>query len=137
MSYLVRKVIHFSYAHRLLRHQGKCNCLHGHNAKVEISLASDKLDAIGMVMDFTEIERIIGKWIDQTLDYKILLAEEDSLVPVLREAGQPLVLFEENPTAENIAKKIHDFARSQGLPIKSVEVWETPTSCARYGQNTD
>jgi 6-pyruvoyltetrahydropterin/6-carboxytetrahydropterin synthase len=38
----------------------------------------------------------------------------------------------ENPTAENIAKLIFNYARSQGLPVVEVRLWETPTSYASY-----
>ena len=37
-----------------------------------------------------------------------------------------------NPTAENIAKLIYDFARSRGFPIMEVSLWETPKSFATY-----
>jgi hypothetical protein len=33
---------------------------------------------------------------------------------------------------ENIAKIIFEYCRSQGLPVESVKVWETPTSWATY-----
>ena len=45
--------------------------------------------------------------------------------------GEPVFLVDANPTVEHIAKIIFDFARSQGLPVESVKVWETPTSWRR------
>ena len=35
-------------------------------------------------------------------------------------------------TAENIAKLIYEHAKSQGLPVVEVRLWETPTSYATY-----
>jgi len=46
--------------------------------------------------------------------------------------GEPVFVVDSNPTVENIAKIIFDFARSRGLPVESVKVWETPTSWATY-----
>jgi 6-pyruvoyltetrahydropterin/6-carboxytetrahydropterin synthase len=46
--------------------------------------------------------------------------------------GEPVFVVDQNPTVENIAKIIFDFARSQGLPVQCVKVWETPTSWATY-----
>ena len=49
---------HFAAAHQLRNYQGKCERLHGHNWKVQVSLAADKLNEIGIAMDFTEIKKI-------------------------------------------------------------------------------
>ncbi len=53
--YSVIREIHFSYGHRLLNYKGKCANLHGHNGRVQIEVSSEKLNSLGMVMDFYEI----------------------------------------------------------------------------------
>ena len=50
--YRVAKEIAFCYGHRLLDYAGKCRHLHGHNGRAVITLESDRLDALGMVVDF-------------------------------------------------------------------------------------
>ena len=57
--YSVKRDIHFSYGHRLLNHPGKCARLHGHNARVQIEISSERLDPQGMVMDFEQIKETI------------------------------------------------------------------------------
>jgi 6-pyruvoyltetrahydropterin/6-carboxytetrahydropterin synthase len=37
-----------------------------------------------------------------------------------------------NPTAENIAKLIFDYAHAQGFPIIEARLWETPRCYATY-----
>ena len=37
-----------------------------------------------------------------------------------------------NPTAENIAKLIYEFAAAQGFPVVDVRLWETDDSYAIY-----
>jgi 6-pyruvoyltetrahydropterin/6-carboxytetrahydropterin synthase len=37
-----------------------------------------------------------------------------------------------NPTAENIAKLIYDFARGEGFPDTEVVLWETENCYATY-----
>ena len=128
----VTKEIHFCYGHRLLNYRGKCKDLHGHNGKVEIEVSSQSLDRRGMVVDFGDINRIVKEWIDQVLDHKLLLAREDPLVPVLLNLNEPLFLMDTNPTAENIAKLIYEYAHSQGLAVTEVRLWETATSFATY-----
>lgn len=124
--------IHFSYGHRLLEHPGKCANLHGHNAKIQIEISSQMLDSQGMVMDFYKIREVIGGWIEETLDHKMILSEKDPLSAVLQKAGEPLVLTKENPTAETIARLIFEEARKRRLPVSKVTLWETPNAFASY-----
>ena len=100
MTYSAGREIHFSYGHRLLGHKGKCARLHGHNGRVRIEIAAEKLDRLGMVMDFYDIQKTIGEWIDKTIDHRMILSESDPLVAPLQKAGEPLVLIKKNPTAE-------------------------------------
>jgi 6-pyruvoyltetrahydropterin/6-carboxytetrahydropterin synthase len=128
----VTKRIEFCYGHRLLHYEGKCRHLHGHNGRVEVHIEADKLDTRGMVQDFSDIKEAIKKWIDDTLDHRMLLHKDDPIVPVLKQRGELFYVMDENPTAENLAKLIFDHARSKGLPVVEVQLWETPTSSASY-----
>jgi 6-pyruvoyltetrahydropterin/6-carboxytetrahydropterin synthase len=131
--YRVTKQIDFCYGHRLLDYRGKCRNLHGHNAKAEIELATSSLDRLGMVIDFEKIKRVVKDWIDRKLDHKMLLHEKDPFVPLLRKKKEPVFLMPCNPTAENIARLIYDYASKKGLPVLRVTLWETPSSFASYG----
>lgn len=107
----------FSSAHNLRGYKGKCEGLHGHNWKVEISLASNKLDRIGMVADFKYLKMILAAVLDN-LDHEYL-----NEIPYFRKV---------NPTSENIAKYVFDKIRKRGLKVKSVTVWESENSSATY-----
>ena len=85
-----------------------------------------------MVVDFSEVKRVIGRWVDDHLDHKMLLHRDDPVIPELRRQGEPFVELDVNPTAENIAKLIYDQAAAAGLPVVEVTLWETETSCATY-----
>lgn len=128
----VTREIHFCYGHRLLNYAGKCRNLHGHNGKVVISLEARDLDELGMVVDFTQIKRIVQAWIDETLDHKMILHRDDPMLPELRRQKEPVVVIDVNPTAENIARMIFDYATGQGLPVVEVTLWETENSFATY-----
>lgn len=84
--YYVKKRIEVSAAHRLsLDYESKCTVVHGHNWIITVECRSHGLNDNGMVVDFTELKRIIlGK-----MDHKVL---ND--------------VFDFNPTAENIARWI-------------------------------
>lgn len=128
----VTQEIDFCYGHRLLNYEGKCKNLHGHNGKAIIVLESESLDHRGMLVDFTDIKKHVAGWIDANLDHRMILNTADPVVDYLKQMGEPLFLIESNPTAENIAKLIFDFARSHKLPVTEVSLWETFKSYATY-----
>lgn len=87
--YYVSKRMEIAGAHNLkLDYESKCSNIHGHNWIVTVYLKSEELDHNGMVMDFTQIK----KRIHNKLDHQYINN----------------VIGEENPTAENMAKWIHD-----------------------------
>ncbi|GLW04725.1 6-pyruvoyl tetrahydropterin synthase family protein [Streptomyces lavendulae] len=128
----VTKTIDFCYGHRLLNYSGKCRQLHGHNGLLEVDLASDDLDDLGMVVDFTDVKEKMRSWVHDHLDHQVLLHREDPLVPLLTGAGQPVFLMDTNPTAENVAALLWDVARDSGLPVTETRLWETSSSRASY-----
>ncbi len=130
--YRIAREIDFCYGHRLLDYEGKCRHLHGHNGRAVIVLESPQLDARGMVLDFSAIKQTISRWIDEHLDHRMLLRQDDPAVALLRNLGEPLYLMECNPTAENIARLIYDVAAEHGFPVVETRLWETPRCFAAY-----
>jgi 6-pyruvoyltetrahydropterin/6-carboxytetrahydropterin synthase len=110
----------FSAAHRLRGYEGACERLHGHNYKVDATLESEKLDKLGMAMDFKAVKAALADILDR-VDHQFL-----------NETG---VFKEINPTAENIAKWIADELAGKlpsGVGVKSVTVWESDRCGATY-----
>ncbi|MHC4880909.1 MAG: 6-pyruvoyl trahydropterin synthase family protein [Planctomycetota bacterium] len=128
----VTQNIEFCYGHRLLNYAGKCRHLHGHNGRAVIVLENEALDDRGMLVDFSDIKASVRTWIDDELDHRMILNKADPVVDYLQAQGEPLKLIDANPTAENIAKLIFEFTRSQGFPVKEVSLWETPKAFATY-----
>ena len=126
--------IEFCYGHRLLDHTGRCRHAHGHNAVAEIEVRSATLDRRDMVCDFADLRRAVEAWVDRELDHKMILKRGDPLVEALRSLGEPVYVIDTNPTAERIAKLIHDVVADAGLPVVRVTLWETPSSFATYGE---
>lgn len=116
--YEIKITEEFSGAHNLRNYKGKCEDLHGHNWKVEVSLYSKNLDRRGMVIDFKDLKGNLRKVLFP-LDHKYL---------------NDLGYFKKkNPTCENLAKFIHG-ALSRYVRKKriKVSVWETGTSQASF-----
>jgi len=125
MGYKVKVESYFSAAHRLRNYHGKCESLHGHNWKVEISIVSDRLDKAGMVLDFKKIKAMLNGILDD-LDH-----QELNKIPHFKK---------HNPTSELIAEYIFtNCSRKLKSPLvlESVSVWETPSSCATYYKTLD
>jgi 6-pyruvoyltetrahydropterin/6-carboxytetrahydropterin synthase len=128
----VSEQVRFCYGHRLMDYAGRCARVHGHNARVEIVAAAPQLDGQGFVVDFSELESAARAYVDAELDHRLLLREDDPLIPLLAGANEPFVALPVNPTAENLAKLIYDYLRDKGLPVRAVRFWETETSLAEY-----
>lgn len=112
----------FEAAHLIPGYPGKCCRLHGHNWKIEVAVAGDKLNDLGMVIDFREFKIAVNKIVD-SLDHSYL----NEIEPFKNNA----------PTAENIAKYIYgQLAESSDLPenvrLEYVKVWESPRSAVKY-----
>ena len=133
-AYSAATRIEFCYGHRLLDHAGPCRHAHGHNAVAEIEVRSASLDERDMVCDFADIERVVEAWVNRELDHRMILRRDDPLVEALRSLGEPVCVIDANPTAERIARLIHDAAADAGLPVVRVTLWETPSSFATYGE---
>ena len=129
----IAREISFCYGHRLLHYDGKCRHLHGHNGKAILTLEAAQLDGQGMVVDFARLKRVVGGWIDEAIDHKMLLHRDDPMLPFFQAQGEPVYVMDVNPTAENIARLIYEYTAAQGFPVVEVQLWETDTCQASYG----
>ncbi len=130
--YKVTKVIDFCYGHRLLEYEGKCRFPHGHNGRLEVDIESDELNELGMVRDFSEVKAIVKGWIDENLDYRMILNCSDPMVEFFKEQNEPIYVIDKNPTAEAIAELIFNYSLNHGLPVTEVRLWETMSSYATF-----
>ena len=130
--FTVSREINFCYGHRLMNYAGKCRHLHGHNGRAIIVFEASALDSHGMVLDFSEIKRVVNRWIEENLDHRMILDRSDPAAAALEDMGEPVYRLNANPTAENIAKRIFEVAAELGFPVVEVRLWETPHCCATY-----
>ena len=132
--YCVTREFTFCYGHRLFGYEGKCRSLHGHNARVRVTLSVPELNSQGMVMDFTELKAIVGDWIDANWDHRMILFRGDPMVKLLSDENEPLFIAEQNPTAEYLAQLLFEIVAKKGFPITRVDFWETAKCFASYGK---
>jgi 6-pyruvoyltetrahydropterin/6-carboxytetrahydropterin synthase len=99
----------FEAAHRLEWHPGKCRQLHGHSYVLEVEVAG-KLDDRGVVLDFAEVDEVVGA---------VVLRGPDGLDHA--DLNDRLA----NPTAELIAELIGKRLDAVGLRWSRLRLWET------------
>ncbi len=112
----------FASGHALRNYKGKCENVHGHNYRVQVSVQGEQLDANGLLVDFLELKRLMDGVVEY-LDHRFI----NDLPP----------FTELNPSAENIAKYFYDemsggMTKDVPVRISEVRVWETDTSMALY-----
>jgi 6-pyruvoyltetrahydropterin/6-carboxytetrahydropterin synthase len=120
------------YGHRLLGETGKPAQVHGHTATVVLTLQNGGLNERGQVYPKSRVEETLGSWINKELDHSLILCNTDPLLPSLNHLGERVYVMTENPTEENIARMIYHRASDFGLPVESVEVWDTENTRAVY-----
>jgi len=132
MTYLTRRV-DFSASHRYrlddlseeenLRLFGKCSYPHGHghNYRLEVTVKGKADDKTGMVINLTDLDRLLKEKIVEVLDHRFLNLD----VPE----------FEKKvPTTENLALYIWDALDGvlEGSLLHKVRLYEDPTLFAEY-----
>lgn len=119
MGYELKIIKHFSSAHSLRGYRGKCEELHGHNWKVEVVVSSEKLNSLGMVVDFKQLKQNLNR-ILLKLDHRYL-----NKINFFRK---------NNPTSENIAHYIFERLKEHksSYQIEAVTVWESEDASATF-----
>jgi 6-pyruvoyltetrahydropterin/6-carboxytetrahydropterin synthase len=111
----------FAAGHALRNYRGKCENVHGHNYRVQVTVEGGELNAIGLLVDFADVKRLI-RGVVERLDHRFLndLAPFDTM----------------NPSAENLARYFYDeISRGLGVSaprVREVKIWETDITSATY-----
>ncbi len=120
--YLLKVEEAFEAAHNLRGYKGKCANLHGHNWIIEVEISGEKLNELGILVDFKDVKRELKAILDR-LDHEYLneISPFDKI----------------NPTAENLAKYIYEEFCSNEIfkndaKLLAVTVYESPKSSVRY-----
>ena len=116
-KYTLKLKYHFDSAHYLeLDYPSSCGNLHGHRWEVVVMIEAEELDKNGMIVDFSEIKKVI-----KGLDHQLL---------------NDILGF--NPTAENLARylweEINLLLTKKSLKGRVwVAVYESPDASVTYG----
>ena len=113
----VTKLFEFEAAHYLPDHLGLCKNLHGHSYKLEVEV-SGLMNESGMIMDFSDLKKIINDSIIEKYDH-ILLNNYFYL-----------------PTAETMVSYfvgiVTVFLQSTTVTLERIRLWETSSGYCEW-----
>ena len=140
--YKISKEFTFPMGHRLSKHKGRCQFIHGHNFKVIVGVKSKSLNYNDMVMDFGDLKKIVNEYIDRYCDHALALNNDDleleqkmkSIFPETR-----VCLYFGDPTAEVLAQRLYNHIEEKlsetvyaTVMMDYVTIYENDKSAATY-----
>lgn len=133
---MIATSVEFEAAHRQYGDHDKCGYLHGHNWRVDFVLQGDVQNSVGYLVNFSDLKKLVAG-----LDHKVILVNDDPLIPILQEAGQRVVAISLNPTCENLSEiilqSVIDTVRNDTMTFIGVTVWENGESRATSSWTRD
>ncbi len=134
----------FELAHALYGHDGLCKNIHGHSYKLFVTVIGEPIADMnspkyGMVMDFSDLKKIVKEEIVDRLDHSLMINNKTSQAKI-KEALSGIVSLrivdvDYQTTCENM---VVDFAERiknrlpEGVNLHSIKLHETATSYAEW-----
>lgn len=138
----VTREFSFEMAHVLGNYDGPCRNVHGHSYRLFVTIAGTPVSDMknpknGMVMDFTELKKIVLEKIVDKFDHSVVISSEFDTVKrtMLEKTFGNTVVVNYQPTCENL---VADFAEQlimempEGVRLHSLKLYETAKSYAEW-----
>ena len=138
----ITKEFSFEMAHALKGHDGPCRFIHGHSYVLSVTVmgspvTDDTSSKLGMVMDFSELKKIVKVNIIDVFDHALVLNRTSQLETGDESASlfEKTLIVDYQPTSENLLVDFADrIKRSfpEGVSLFSMRLRETATSYAEW-----
>jgi 6-pyruvoyltetrahydropterin/6-carboxytetrahydropterin synthase len=138
----VTKEFSFEMAHSLWNYDGPCRNVHGHSYRLFVTLTGTPVTDIdnpknGMVIDFTDLSKIIKKEIVDVFDHAVVVNKrvDKEKLKLLEQMFSNTLIVDYQPTCENL---IADFAQRisrripKGIGLHNLRLYETAGSYAEW-----
>jgi 6-pyruvoyltetrahydropterin/6-carboxytetrahydropterin synthase len=138
----VTKEFSFEMSHVLWNYDGPCRNVHGHSYRLFVTISGVPADEAGnpkngMVMDFTDLKKIVKKEIVDVFDHAVVIGRnfESEKTEMFAKLFGNTVLVDYQPTCENL---VADFAARiakllpDNIKLHSLKLYETATSFAEW-----
>ena len=135
----VTKEFDFEAAHALDNYDGKCKDIHGHSYHLTVTISGrakeeKHLSDCGMVIDFSEVKKVIKQEVMPIFDHRLLL-RMDSRFKGLEVKNERVRYVDYQPTCENMLLDIVHILQNKfpdGATLEKVLLRETATSFAEW-----
>ena len=139
----ITKQFSFETGHALYGYDGKCKNIHGHSYKLSVTVIGTPIDdrnnvKYGMVIDFTDLKKIVKEEIVDLFDHATVLNEttpHKELADELINRGHHVILVDYQPTSENMVVDFADKIKNRlpsNIDLFSLRLQETETSFAEW-----
>ena len=136
----ITKEFKFEMAHALHGYDGLCKNIHGHSYKLRVTVKGQVRNENGnvkdgMVMDFSELKKIVKLEIIDKYDHSLVLNSNSPHASIDLSAFEKVFYLPYQPTSENL---VVDFALTiqsklpDGVELHKVLLSETATSFAEW-----
>jgi 6-pyruvoyltetrahydropterin/6-carboxytetrahydropterin synthase len=138
----VTKEFSFEMAHVLWNYDGPCRNVHGHSYRLFVTISGSPLNdrsnpKDGMVMDFTDLKKIIRNEIVSVFDHAVVVSsdfDKEKTEMFIKMFGNTVVVGYQ-PTCENLvadfAERIKKFLPA-GVKLHNLRLYETATSFSEW-----
>ena len=95
----------FEGAHALKGYDGKCSHIHGHSYRMSVTVIGEPMTQEGspkkgMVLDFTDLKRIVNESIVDKFDHALVMSRNSELTEQIQQAYGNVVIVDFQPTSE-------------------------------------
>ncbi|MBK8846146.1 MAG: 6-carboxytetrahydropterin synthase [Bacteroidetes bacterium] len=145
MKQLVRvsKVFLMDVAHALYGYDGPCKNIHGHTYRLTVTVKGYPLDEayhpkLGMVVDFSQIKKIVFENILAHFDHALVLnknSPHSTMDELLKSEFEKIIFLEKQPTCENLLLHFNNVLTPlipDNLQLIYMKLEETPTSYSEW-----
>lgn len=136
------KVFSYAMAHALDSYDGLCKNIHGHTYHLEVTVVGNPVSDSsspkkGMLIDFTDLKRLINNEIVDVWDHALMLNETTNpdLIALLKKSYERIIIVPFQPTTENMLCYLSEKIISilpQEVHLYSLKLKETENSYAEW-----
>ena len=136
----VTKIFQFEMAHAIHGYSGACKNIHGHSYELHVSVNSkisdlDYISPPGFLIDFKEIKKLVTESVIKIFDHHLVLSQAFLQENVSFSTAENLIVFEAEPTAENLLIYIRNILHKQfpqNISLTHLKLFETKNSYADW-----
>lgn len=143
MKIRITKEFHFEMSHCLNNYNGACRNIHGHSYKLFVTLRGEQnqdkdSSSYGMVMDFTDLKKIIKREILDVFDHSFVIEEHSPYIENIKGMDSKIEIVDFQPTCENLVicfkDKIERFL-PKNVELYKIVLFETASSQAEWNKD--